>query len=96
MGTRIDFVENATTMEAGKYAVKYGWAFARGVCKDINTFAHKLPWVCVGLVAVVVVVISIVCVADARLERDRANKAMLKLQQQVETLSCMVEANAEH
>lgn len=96
MGTRIDFVENATTKEAGKYAVKYGWAFARGVCKDINTFAHQLPWVCVGLVAVVAVVISIVCVADARLERDRANKAMLKLQQQVETLSCMVEANAEH
>ena len=29
--TRIDFVDNATTKEAGIYAVRYGWAFVKGV-----------------------------------------------------------------
>lgn len=42
--TRIDFVANATTREAGVYALKYGWAFAKGVSRDINSFAHRLPW----------------------------------------------------
>lgn len=29
--TTIDFVDNATTREAGIYAVRYGWAFVKGV-----------------------------------------------------------------
>lgn len=29
--TTIDFVDNATTREAGVYAMKYGWAFVK-VC----------------------------------------------------------------
>ena len=35
--TGIDFVDNATTKEAGMYALKYGWAFAKGVSRDINS-----------------------------------------------------------
>ena len=34
--TRIDFVDNATTREAGIYAVRYGWAFAKGVTTAVS------------------------------------------------------------
>ena len=90
--TRIDFVDNATTMEAGAYAMKYGWAFVKGVCRDVNGFAHKLPWVCVAVVLIVAVITGSMLVAEARMERDHASKEMVKLQQQVEQLSCAVEA----
>ena len=89
--TRIDFVDNATTKEAGMYALKYGWAFAKGVSRDINSFAHKQPWVCVAVVLIVAVVTGFILVNDARMERDHANKEMVKLQQQVERLSCVAE-----
>lgn len=89
---RIDFVDNATTREAGVYALKYGWAFAKGVSRDINSFAHRLPWVCVAVVLIASVVVGSVLVAEARMERDHASKEMVKLQQQVEQLSCAIEA----
>lgn len=91
MKTAISFVDNATTKEAGMYALKYGWAFAKGVIRDINSFAHKQPWVCVAVVLIVAVVTGSMLVNDARMERDHANKEMVKLQQQVERLSCVAE-----
>lgn len=90
--TRIDFVDNATTREAGVYAVRYGWAFVKGVCREVNEFVHRLPWVCIGAVLIVATSVSYVCIAEARAERDKANKAQMELQQQVEQLSCAVEA----
>lgn len=91
--TRIDFVANVSTKEAGMYTLKYGWAFAKGACKDVNTFAHRLPWVCVAVVLIASVAVGSVLVAEARMERDHASKEMFKLQQQVEQLSCIVESN---
>ena len=49
MKTTISFVDNATTKEAGVYALKYGWAFTKSVCKDINSFVYRLPWICVAV-----------------------------------------------
>lgn len=90
--TRIDFVDNATTREAGIYAVRYGWAFAKGVCREVNEFVHRLPWVCIGTVLIVTTAVSYVCIAEARAERDKASKAQVKLQERVEQLTCAVEA----
>lgn len=92
MKTTISFVDNATTKEAGVYALKYGWAFTKGVCKEINSFVYRLPWICVAVVSIVAATIGFILVADARMERDHANKEMVKLQQQVEELSFTVEA----
>ena len=88
----IVFVENATTKEAGVYALRYGWAFAKGACRDINCFVHKFPWLCIGAVVVVSITVSFVCISDARTERDVAFKKQLKQQQQIDQLSCAVEA----
>lgn len=48
--------------------------------------------ICVTVVSIVAATIGFILVADARMERDHANKEMVKLQQQVEELSCTVEA----
>ena len=90
--TTIDFVDNATTREAGVYAMKYGWAFVKGVCREVNDFVHRLPWVCIGAVLIAATSVSYVCIAEARAERDKANKAQLELQERVEQLSCAIEA----
>lgn len=90
--TTIDFVDNATTREAGVYAMKYGWAFVKGVCREVNEFVHRLPWVCIGAVLIVTTAVSYVCIAEARAERDKASKAQVKLQERVEQLTCAVEA----
>lgn len=92
MKTTISFVDNATTKEAGVYALKYGWAFTKGVCKEINSFVYRLPWICVAVVSIVAATIGFILVADARMQRDHASKEMVKLQQHVEQLSCAVEA----
>lgn len=90
--TRIDFVDNATTREAGIYAVRYGWAFAKGVCREVNEFVHRLPWVCIGAVLIVATAVSYVSIAEARAERDKARKAQVELQERVEQLTLAVEA----
>lgn len=93
MKTRmIDFVDNATTMEAGKYAVRYGWAFIKGVCREVNEFVHRLPWLCIGAVMIVATTVSYVCIASARAERDNALQQQITLQEQVEKLSLIIDA----
>lgn len=92
MKTQIDFVDNATTKEAGIYAMKYGWAFTKGACRDINNFAHKLPWLCMGAVVIIAIAVSCVHIAEARIERDRSLKKQSELQTQIEQLSCALEA----
>lgn len=92
MITKIDFADNATTKEAGLYAVKYGWAFVKGVFREVNSFVHQLPWLCIGAVVVVSVTVSFVCISDARAERDNSLKKQVELQNQVEQLSCVVES----
>ena len=88
----IDFVDNATTKEAGVYAVRYGWAFTKGVCRDIDRVVHEVPWLCMGIVIMLSVVVSFMCISKAHADRDRAQHVQAELQQQVEQLSCAVEA----
>lgn len=90
--TKINFVDNATTKEAGMYALKYGWAFVKGACRDINSFAHKMPWLCIGAAVTISIFISFICISHARIDRDYSLKKQSQLQQQVEQLSCALEA----
>lgn len=88
----IDFVDNATTKEAGVYAVRYGWAFTKGVCRDIDRVVHEVPWACMGIVIMLSVVVSFMCISKAHADRDRAQQVQSQLQQQVEQLQIAVEA----
>lgn len=92
MKTTIDFVDNATTKEAGIYFVRYGLAFARGVCRDINKAVHQAPWLFICAIMIIAFVACFLFISSARAERDAALKAQYRLQQQVDQLSCAVQA----
>lgn len=91
----IDFVDNATTKEAAVYTVRYAYVFFRNIWRGTNNFAHRLPWVLVGLVLLVSVMVSMICVSSARIERDNSRKKQYQLQQ-VEQLSCTLETKRRH
>lgn len=95
----IDFVENATPRQAGVYALRYAWAFVKGVSKilwrGLNRFVHHYPWVCIGVVVIAAFAINFICIAQARSERDGAFFKQARLQQQVEQLSCALNAKNE-
>lgn len=89
---KIDFVDNATTKEAGVYAVRYGCAFVKGACRDVDRTVHGYPWLCMGIVMLAAVATSFVFISKAHADRDRAQKAQAELQQQVEQLQIVNEA----
>lgn len=91
----IDFVDNATTKEAAVYTVRYAYVFFRNIWRGTNNFAHRLPWVLVGSVVLVSAMVSMAYISSARAERDNACKRQYQLQQQVEQLSCVIEARKE-
>lgn len=91
----IDFVENATTKEAAVYAVRYAYVFFRNIWRSTNNFAHKLPWVLVGATIITSTLVCLFYVSSARTDRDNACKKQFQLQQQVEQLSCALEARKE-
>lgn len=92
---KIDFVDNATTKEAFVYSCRYTFVFWRNVWRSVNCFVHRWPWFCVAVTALLVIAISHASIGQARAERDYANKQAVKLQEQVESLSCAVEAGKE-
>ena len=60
--------------------------------RAINQQAHKLPWLYVGITILISVIVYSVCVGKARAERDKALQQQVTLQEQVEQLSCAIEA----
>ena len=95
MGKTIDFTDNMTTRQAFVCSIRYTAAFFRCAYRDINVFAHRLPWVCVGMTALAAMAVGFVVIGSARAERDRASKKQAALQQQVEQLSVALEARKE-
>ena len=92
---KIDFVDNATTREAGVYAVRYGLAFVKGACRDVDRVVHENPWWSIGIVTTAAVLVSFVCISKARADRDMAQHAQSRLQQQVEQLQIAAERSAQ-
>ena len=76
-------INNATTKEAFVLAVRYSWVFVRNVWRAINKFAHKFPWICVGITVTVCFVVCFVGISNARAERDRCNVELVRLQQRL-------------
>lgn len=93
--SKIDFASNATTREALFYSIKYSVAFWRSLWRDTNAFAHRLPWLCILLALTVSSLTGFILVGSARAERDAAAKRMAKMQEQIEQLSCALEARKE-
>lgn len=61
----------------------------------IDRMVRRWPWQVLCVVVVASVTVSAVNIMDARSERDAASRQAVHLQQQVESLSCAVEAGKE-
>lgn len=88
---RISFVANATTKEALVYSFLYAGVFFRNTWRAVNKFAHRFPWMLVGLVFFACTITSYVCIGRARAERDHYNKENYQLTQELSKYKAAVE-----
>ena len=82
---KISFVTNATTKEAFVYTMLYSWVIVRNIGKAIDRAVHRLPWLFIALTAIIATIVSLICIGQARVERDSYNKTNVHLQQQLDS-----------
>lgn len=82
---KIAEVTNATTKQAVVFIGIYSWVIVRNLGRAINKAVHKLPWLFIILTIIVSFVISFICISKARAERDRYNKDMEHISQQLDS-----------
>lgn len=92
MKTTMKINQDVTVKEAARCVFKYTLIFFFALFRAINQQAHKLPWLYVGITILISVIVYNVCVGKARAERDKALQQQVTLQEQVEQLSCAIEA----
>lgn len=68
---------------------------ARNAAKAVNAAVRRFPWLCMAVVTMTSVTVSAAKMMQARAERDRAAKQVVLLKQQVNNLSCALEAREE-
>lgn len=84
-----------TTPQALRLLMRCHAAIVANILHAIHRFVTRRPYAAITLVILASVAVSASSIMKARAERDSANHAMVKLQQQVESLSCAVEAGKE-
>lgn len=82
---KIAEVTNATTKQAVVFIGIYSWVIVRNLGRAINKAVHKLPWLFIILTIIVSFIISFICISKARAERDRYNKDMEHISQQLDS-----------
>lgn len=65
------------------------------MCRSVNAVVKNRPWLCMAAVVMASVAVSAANMMQARAERDRAAKQVVLLRQQVNNLSCALEAREE-
>lgn len=83
--TQKERIENATTKQAIVFIGIYSWVILRNLGRTINKAVHKLPWLFIILTIIVSFIISFICISKARAERDRYNKDMEHISQQLDS-----------
>lgn len=82
---KIAEVTNATTKQAIVFIGIYSWVIVRNLGRAINKAVHKLPWLFIILTIIVSFIISFICISKARAERDRYDKDMEHISQQLDS-----------
>lgn len=82
---KIAEVTNATTKQAIVFIGIYSYVIVRNLGRAINKAVHKLPWLFIILTIIVSFIISFICISKARAERDRYNKDMEHISQQLDS-----------
>lgn len=91
--------DNNTDEITAWYSVKMtGYYFGLSVKKisrAIDSIVHTYAWMVMILVVLISFLVSSVFIHLARAERDQANQRQYKLEQQVESMKCQLEAENE-
>jgi len=74
-------IKNATTKEALTIGLLCHWVVARNTWRVIDKFAHRFPWICIGVTIATSLLVSLVCVANAKAECDKLNIEILNIQE---------------
>ena len=83
--THKERIENATTKQAVVLIGVYSWVIIRNLGIAINKAVHKLPWLFIILTIIVSFIISFIFISKARAERDRYDKDMEHISQQLDS-----------
>lgn len=82
---KIAEITNATTKQAVVFIGVYSWVIVRNLGRAINKAVHKLPWLFIILTIIVSFIISFILISKARAERDRYDKDMEHISQQLDS-----------
>ena len=83
------------TTEAIRQIICCNIIIVSNIAHSINRFVTQHSWLAVSIIIFFSAIISVANIVSARTERDNACKKQYQLQQQVEQLSCALEARKE-
>ena len=81
--TQKERIENATTKQAVVFIGVYSWVIIRNLGRSINKAVYRLPWLFISLTIIISFIISFILISKARAERDRYDKDMERISQQL-------------
>ena len=83
--SNIVFKGHITSLDAMMGILRLGLVIVRNMCRSINGFVHRFPWVCIIVTIVIAIVVSFVQIGKARAERDKINKSMIQVQMKLDS-----------
>lgn len=94
--TTINAMQPITTRQALHLIAKGHAAILVNILRLVHRFVMHYPYAVIIAILFVSIITSAYKIMQARAERDNANRRIVHLQQQVETLSCALEAGKEN
>lgn len=83
---KITEVTNATTKQAVVFIVVYSLVIVRNLGRAINKAVYRLPWLFITTLTVIIsFIVSFIFISKARAERDRYDKDMEHISQQLDS-----------
>lgn len=83
--TQKERIENATTKQAVVFIGVYSWVIIRNLGRAINKAVYRLPWIFISLTIIISFIVSFILISKARAERDRYDKDMERISQQLDS-----------
>ena len=83
--TQKEHIWNATTKQAVVFIGFYSWVIVRNMGRAINKAVYRLPWLFITLTVIVSFIISFIFISKARAVRDRYDKDMERMTQQLDS-----------
>lgn len=83
--TQKERIENATTKQAVVFIGVCSWVIVRNLGRAINKAVYRLPWLFITLTVIISFIVSFIFISKARAERDRYDKDMEHISQQLDS-----------